>query len=62
MNNEKVRLRATWTLEYWADPASYGECSTSEEMAALDAAIEWPSDILDNADSVFTVEVVEGSE
>lgn len=55
----RVKLRATWVREYWADPKHYDGCDTPQDMAALDARAEWPSGMLDHEESVFTVTVVE---
>lgn len=50
----KVRLVATATFEYEADPSHYEGCSTPEEMAALDQSGDvWA--ILDNEKTVFSV-------
>lgn len=59
MNKEKIKLRATWTVEYWADPDNYPDAKSPEEMAAMDERAEWPQEILDHEHSVFTVQVVE---
>lgn len=56
---KRVKLRATWVREYWADPKYYVGCDIPEDMAALDAMEEWPIHMLDHEDSVFTVTVVE---
>lgn len=49
-----MKMRATWTREYDADPANYPEGATLEECAQLDAQAD-PVDLLDAADAVFTV-------
>ena len=51
----KVKLIATWTRTYWADPKNYEGCDTPEDMAALDQEHGSPMDIFDNEDSEFTV-------
>lgn len=58
-DNNKVKLRATWVREYWADPDHYEGCDTPEDMAALDQSGGYPLDVMDHQDSVFTVTVAE---
>ncbi|HHA2835986.1 TPA: hypothetical protein ACOFCN_000306 [Stenotrophomonas maltophilia] len=53
----KVKLVATWTRVYWADPKHYKGCDTPEDMAQLDQDAGSPMDIMDREDSNFTVTV-----
>lgn len=57
-DNNRVKLRATWAREYWADLRHYEGCDTPEDMADVDENSGYPEDILDHVDSVFTVTVV----
>lgn len=57
----RVKLRATWVREYWADLKDYEGCDTPEDMASLDQiqCEGYENDLLDYPDSVFTVTVAE---
>jgi hypothetical protein len=57
-DDKRVKLRATWTREYFADPRDYEGCDTPEDMASLDEEGGYPMDILDHDESVFSVTVV----
>lgn len=52
-----MKMRATWTREYEADPANYPQGATLEECAQLDAQAD-PVDLLDAPDAIFTVSPV----
>ena len=61
VDTKKVKLRATWVREYWADPKNYEGCDTPEDMASLDQSqcVGYENDLLDYPDSVLTVTVAE---
>ncbi len=53
-----VRLRITAVLEYEANPEFYDGCETAEQMAQADLECDAWS-ILDNKETMVTIEVVE---
>lgn len=52
-----MKLRATFVVEYEADPKNYEGCNTPEEIAALDQenAAYYPETFFE--DDIFTVKV-----